>query len=123
MVQPSRSTIRPDLSALIDEMLIEIASRARTSRLHSQASRDPFWKLSHRLRQLQPDHPEIVGGSGASKWDPGDDHDTITLLGCALIKHLRSSAVDHLVITRDVLGNHTVGSPQQRQLSGRSGFR
>jgi hypothetical protein len=85
--------------------------------------RDPFWKLSHRLRQLQPDHPEIVGGSGASKWDPGDDHDTIALLGCALIKHLRSSAVDHLVITRDVLGNHTVGSPQQRQLSGRSGFR
>src|SRR5258707_9700991 len=94
---------------------IEIASRARTSRLHSQASRDPFWKLSHRLRQLQPDHPEIVGGSGASKWDPGDDHDTIALLGSALIKHLRSSAVDHLVITRDVLGNHTVGSPQRSE--------
>jgi hypothetical protein len=37
-----------------------------------------------------------------------------------LIKHLRSSAVDHLVITRDVLGNHIVSSPQQRQLSGRS---
>jgi hypothetical protein len=57
----------------------------------------------------------------------------IALLGCALInpefsnicrvKHLRSSAVDHLVITRDVLGNPTVGSPQQRQLSGPSGFR
>jgi hypothetical protein len=49
------------------------------------ASRSILAKLSHRLRQLQPNHPEIVGGFGASKWDPGDDHDTIALLGCALI--------------------------------------
>src|SRR5262249_54622861 len=79
--------------------------------------------FAHFLRQLQSDPPDIVGGSRASKRDPGDDHDTVALLGHALIKHLRSSAVDHLVVTRDVLGNHTVSSPQQRQLSGRSGFR
>src|SRR6266446_7653105 len=108
---PSGQTCRRRLM----RCFIEIASRARTSRLHSQAFRDPFWKLSHRLRQLQPNHPEIVGGSGASKWDPGDDHNTVALFGCALTKHLRSSAVDHLIITRDVLGNHSVRSPQQRQ--------
>jgi hypothetical protein len=63
---------------------------SRIAESHS-ASIDPFWKLSCRLPQLQPDNPEIVGGSGASKWDSGDNHDTVALLGRALIKHLRST--------------------------------